>query len=378
MHYYRSPLAIGLVIVVLVLLGAGLAAWQFVSVKTTGSPLGPAVRTPTHILQLIHTVERYLPRLHRPPGNDRFRIDLLAIPIANPAQQKMFTLLRQQQANAVTPMTKILGAEGDVAWVQALGLFAVNLRTGRIVSEMELRKLNPQLDLFLASARVEFTDRCIAVSPDGSQAYAFTPETFTATAVASPPRRSWMDERFADHLEGSLCSGGLISTNDWIAVVTEKDALNDFKTGFSLPRDFTAGEKDHARQLYRGQVDTNTSRPRITSSEHLSPTEYRAANFLRAKPGGAILRAGNPQSLFLLHRLGTGLFASFTLTRISLDGQVLWAADTGLGRLQQVLPGTDSIVLIGERPPVPNQVSEPILVVISVSTGNTQTISLWH
>jgi hypothetical protein len=376
--YYRSPLAIGLVIAVLVVLGAGLAAWRFVSIKSTGLPLGPAVRTPTHILQLIRTTERYLPTLHRNPDKDRFRIDLLAIPIADPTRQETFTLRRQQQRNALQPMTKILGADGDVAWVDALGVFAVNLKTGRIVSEADLRKLNPELDLFLNSARPEFTDRFVAVSPDWSAACAFSAETFKATAVAPPPRGSWMDERFKDRIEGSLCSGGLISASEWMAALTDADAKSDFKPGFSLPRDFTAGEKDHVRQLYRGKADTSQSRPHVEICERVGATEYRAANFLRAKPGGALLRASNPGSVFLLHRTGTELFAPFTLTRMSSDGKPLWSIATGIGRLQQVLPGADSIALIGERPPVPNKVPEPILVLVSVATGSTNTVSLWR
>lgn len=376
--YYKSPLALGLVVVILVLLGAGLAAWHFVSIKSTGLPLGPAFRTPTHILQLISTTERYMPTLHRAPGKDRFRIDLLTISIADPTRQETFTLLRQQQANALTPVTKILGADGDTVWIQALDIFAVNLKTKRIAREADLRKTNPALALFLPSARAEFTERFVAVSPDGSQAYSFSAETLKATACLPPPRKSGLEALAQDRIEGSLCSGGLVSTSEWIAVATAADAKSDFKPGFSLPRDFTAGEKDQVRQLYCGKVDTSESRPRFDSSERLSTTEYRAATFLRAKPGGAILQAQNPDSLFLLHRAGKELFAPFTLTRIAPDGKPIWDTATGIGRLSQVLPGADTIALIGERPPVPNKVSDPILVLINIASGTTNTISLWR
>ena len=376
--YYKSPLAIPLIIALLVLLGAGLVAWHFLSLKSTGLPLGAAVRTPTHILQLIRTTERSLPALHRNRDRDRFRIDLLAIPIADPTRQATFTLRRQQQRNALQPMTKILGADADVVWVDALGVLAVNLKTGRIVSEKDLRKQNPALDLFLNTARPEFTDRFVAVLPDRSAAYAFPAETFQATAVPPPPRGSWMEERFKDRVEGSLCSGGLISPGEWMAAVTDADAQGDFKPGFSLPRDFTAGENDPVRQLYRGKADTSQSRPRIESCERVGAADYRAGNFLRARPGGPVLQAGNPDSLFLLHRLGTELYAPFTLTRMSPDGKPLWSAATGLGRLQQALPGADTIALIGERPPMPDKVPEPVLVLVDAATGSTSTVSLWR
>ncbi len=376
--YYKSPLAIGLVIVILVLLAVGLAAWQFVSIKSTGTPLGPAFRTPTHILQLIATTERYLPKLHRAPGRDRFRIDLLAIAIADPTQQQTFTLLRQQQANALTPITKILGADGDVVWIQALDLFAVNLKTGRIAREADLRKLNPELELFLASAKPSFTERLVAVSPDWSQAYAFAAETLKATACPPPPRSSGMEALGKDRLEGSLCSGGVLGSNEWIAVATPDDARSDFKVGFSLSRDFPAGEKDRNRQLYRGTADYSEKRPPIQSFAKLSETEYRAATFLRAQPGGPIHRATNPDSVFLIHRAGTELFAPYTLTRLAPDGKVLWNAATGIGRLEQVLPGAETIVLKGERTPEPNKVPEPILVLVAVATGTSKSVSLWR
>jgi hypothetical protein len=376
--YYKSPLALGLVVVVLVQLGAGLAAWQFVSIKSTGLPLGPAFRTPTHILQLTSTTERYLPTLHRAPGKDRFRIDLLVISISDPTQQQTFTLLRQQQANALTPVTKILGADGYTVWIQALDIFAVNVKTKRIARGDNLRKANPELELFLPSARAEFTDRFVAVSPDWSHAYSFSAETLKATACLPPPRKSGLEALGKDRIESSLCSGGLVSTSEWIAVATADDAKNDFKPGFSLPRDFTAGEKDQVRQLYCGKVDTSESRSRFETSERLSATEYRAATFLRAKPGGAILQATSPDSLFLLHRSGKELFAPFTLTRLAPDGKAIWDAATGIGRLQQVLPGADIIALVGERTPVPNKVPEPVIVFINTDTGATNTVSLWR
>jgi hypothetical protein len=369
---------IPLVVVVLVLTFVGLAAWHFVTIKSTGTPLGSAVRLPKHIAQIIVTTERYLPTLHRNPGKDRFRLDLLVISLQDPTRQETFTLLRQQKSNALQPMTKILGADGNVVWIQALDLFAVNLKTKRIVRQADLRKLNPELEVFLNSARPEFTDRFVAVSPDGSQAYTFSGETFKATPCPPPPRGSWLEERFHDRREGSLCSGGLISSNEWIAVLTPEEAKADFKPGFSLPRDFTASEKDQVRQLYRGQVDASQARPRLESCAHLSATEYRAATFLRAQPGGILLRATNPDSAFLLHRTGTELFAPFTLTRVASDGNAAGPTGTGIGRLQQVLPGADFIALIGERPPVANKVSEPILVLINTTSGATNTVSLWR
>ena len=232
--------------------------------------------------------------------------------------------------------------------------------------------------MFLNSARPEFAERFVAVSPDWSYAYEFSGETLKASMCQPPSRAGWIDEQRSGRIEGSLCSGGLISANEWIAVATPDDAKSDFKPGFSLPRDFTAGEKDRPRQLYRGTADTSEARPPIQSVARISETEYRAANFLRSKYSGGLLRAPNPDSVFLIHRSGTELFAPYTLTRLSPDGKVIWNAETGIGRLEQVLPGDKTIALKGERTPIPNKVPEPILVTIDAITGIANTASLWR
>lgn len=373
-----APVVICLVVVVLMLPAAGYAARHFLSIKSTGLPLGPAVRSPTHILQLIYTTERYLPRLHRNPGKDRFRIDLLAISLEDPTRQETFTLLRQQQANASTPMTKILGADGDVAWVQALDIFAVNLKRKRIARGADLKKLNPELGLFLNTARATFTGHFVAVSPDWSHAYAFSAETLKASVCPPPPRGSWMDERLNGRVEAGLCSGGLISSNEWIAVLTAGDAQDNFKPGCSLPRDFAADEKEQSRHLYHGRVITSDARPRIDSCERLTAADYLCAAFLRAKPGGALLHLPHPDSVLLLHRPKIGLGEPLALTRVQPDGSAVWECSTGIGRLQQVLPAAESMALIGDRPSTPGKVPEPILVLINNATGATNTISLWR
>jgi hypothetical protein len=72
------------------------------------------------------------------------------------------------------------------------------------------------------------------------------------------------------------------------------------------------------------------------------------------------------------------LFAPFTLTRLAPDGKAIWDTATGIGRLSQVLPGADTIALIGERTPVPNKLPEPILVLINTTNGTINTVSLWR
>lgn len=375
---YSTPFAKWISIAVILLVVGGLAAWQMFSIKSTGTPLGPALRTATHVFQLISTTEPYMPGLHRDPSKNRFRIDLLVFPIADPEKQETFTLLRQQQSNALTPVTKILGVDGDVVWINALDTFAVNLKTKRVANSEDLRKANPELEMFLNSARPEFAERFVAVSPEWSYAYEFSSETLKANACAPPPRTGLIDEHRSGRIENNLCSGGLIAANDWIAIKTPEDIASDFKPGFSLPRDFSAGEKDRARHLYRGAAEASEERLRIQNVTLMSQNQYREGNFLRVKYNSGLLRAANPDSVFVVHRVGTELFAPYTLTRLSPFGGEIWNATTGIGRLDQVLPGDKTIVLKGDRTPVPGKVPEPIAVLVDVATGAVREVSLWR
>ncbi len=374
--YYKSPLAIPLVAGVLVLLAASLASWYFVSIKSTGIPLGPAVRLPNYIVQIIQTTERYLPTLHRNPGKDRFRLDLLVIVLTDPTKVETITLLRRQQRNALQPMTKILGGTGNVIWVQALDLFAVNLETKRVLRSSDIAKLNPELAVFLTSARCEFMDRLLVVSPDQRQAYAIDATTLKAEPVPVPKSAGWINPNAAP--ESGLCAGGLLASNEWFGVLTAKDLASDFKLGFRVPLDSSFKPANELRRLYRGRLDSTAVRPRIEAMESISELSYQNGALVRSADGVALLRLTAPDSVLLTHGTPTSSGGTLRVTRVERNGKTSWTADTGIGRLEQVLPDERISAFIGTRSLIPNKVPEPILVLVNNSNGGTTTHSLWR
>lgn len=68
------------------------------------------------------------------------------------------------------------------------------------------------------------------------------------------------------------------------------------------------------------------------------------------------------------------------VARVDLDGSARWSADTGIERfgLQQLLPGMDQCAFVGTRPPVPNKLSEPLVVIVDNASGSVSTHSLWR
>ncbi|MEQ1755857.1 MAG: hypothetical protein ABL973_17175 [Micropepsaceae bacterium] len=75
-----------------------------------------------------------------------------------------------------------------------------------------------------------------------------------------------------------------------------------------------------------------------------------------------------------------GLGGTVIVSRKDGQGKVLWSTNTNLDRftLKQILPGPDVIALIGERPPIPDKLSEPLLVLVDTKTGKLTTHSLWR
>lgn len=369
---------IGFVVTILVLVFAGLAAWQFMTIKSTGTPLGPAMRAPEHIVQIISTQERYLPSLHRNPAKDRFRLDLLIVSIADPTRQEMATLMRQQQSNALQPMTKILGVDGDVVWLQALDLFAVNLKTKRVFRLADVQKANPELRHFLSSATFDFAEQLIAISPDQRQAYAVSAETLKVTSTTAPRRTAedWLSRNAG--AEVMLCSGGMIAPDEWLGALAAKELTGSFKPGLSLPRDFSVNTANEIRQLHRARIATNDVRPRVETIERLSETEYCNGAFMRGDRNSTILRLRQPDSVLLTWRTSFLKEGTTLVARVETGGNIIWTTDTGIDYLKQILPGVEMTAFIGERPSVPNKVPEPILVLVNTLTGATNIVSLWR
>ena len=103
--------------------------------------------------------------------------------------------------------------------------------------------------------------------------------------------------------------------------------------------------------------------------------KFRAA-FVRAKRTGEnlVLAGGGGLLIWQTKPYRSG---SVMAARIDSTGTVTWSVDTGIGDLRQVLPDPATPAFIGERPKIPDKLSEPILVIVDAATGRVTTHSLW-
>lgn len=107
---------------------------------------------------------------------------------------------------------------------------------------------------------------------------------------------------------------------------------------------------------------------------------YLNAAFLRLDDRSEPVRVRNPDGALMIYTSEPGRKGTLRVARVDTEGTIIWNADTRLDRfaLQQILPGEQSMAFIGTRPRVPDQVPEPLLVIVDNASGAMTTHSLWR
>lgn len=307
----------------LMLAGAVAAAaigWGLLSdalaVKTTGSPVGAAAGSPTHIAMLISTQTPYLPSLHRDASKDRFRIALLVEPRRGAEGKRLLPILDNLDASQSLHAAKILGYDGRTFWFLARDIAGYDPAAKRLVRIEDLDRANPGFEALWGVAQYEVHGKLIANTRDRRVIVEVDPESLTVRKLERlPPRKHVLPPH---PVEGMLASAP------------------------------------------------------ATSADKLKPA------FIRQDYGQPAIRLPNPESSLLLFWRKTGaLQRMLYLARVAPDGTVLWETQTGIDDLQQVLPDVAAPALIGTRPRVPDKVPEPILVVVDTASGKVDQRSLW-
>jgi hypothetical protein len=366
----------------LLALGVGAIALGFVlvfgspwlRVKTTGTPIGPSVQTAEHVATLVQRVEPSIPFGHK-RKNDRHRFDVLIHSKTDAASRRVISIARHRPYSAGGARAALLGADGDVVWLQLPEITACNLRTGAVITAAELERANPALGDLVATGHYEVDGRLRVSSCDQQRWFEFDPITLAAVPVAKPTRTGWKDPM--PKPESFLCQGGRLSPTEWIGVHAAPELARDFKPRLSVPKEAAFEKARVARRLHRGQLETSGARTALVEMVPLSADDYVAGTLVRATRDGGPLQLTGPDSVLVVHRLGAGHTDPFVVTRVDRNGRPAWKAETGVGELDQVLPDAKVLSLIGRRPAVPDRVSEPLLVTIDLAAGRVATRSLW-
>ncbi len=376
----KSKYKMMLVAVVLIVAAAVIGFKSMFSIQaSTGTPLGLSVRTPDHIATLIQSLEPYVPSLHRNPENDRYRLALFLYPQDGRTAGKMIPLAGQRRVQEFN-LAKLLGSDGTTVWYNLNGVGGVNLTSGKLIGEAELRRANPALDeAWDDQRRIGFDQRLRVTTADRQHVYEVTPETLQAVPVQV--NRNTTKLPLNPMPQDFLTSSVRPSPTEWLGLHSTKSAALEYKPQKWLGRLNRAEDAKELRSLYRSQLGPELDRGNraILSQGRVSEDEYFNAAFVRSGSETDPLRLSEPDSFLMLFTSKPGLGGTVVLARVDGAGKILWKTDTGIERfkLSQILPDTHFNAVIGTRPAVPGKVSEPILVVIDSHSGVASTSTLW-
>jgi hypothetical protein len=301
-----------------------------------GMPAGPSLRTASHIVTLVVTEEPHPPRLQ--PNEVQLvprKVGLIVTPIAGGAARDPIEIARKVPPSSNPDAIRLLGVDGEQVWIRAGKIYTYDLRTGEVDEA--------------SSSAPRFA------SPSVSDAV-------TSGALLTPT--DWLGMHRPDDVEsGRLKPGSPVMPNLFPLRHLPFEPLRDSK----IP------ERD-GRRLYHGRIDPSGPIPRFASMDAVDSTVYRNGVVLTESKGQPLILK-DPDSLLIAHE---GKFPEITLQvhRVTLEGKLLWTADTRINRDLEILPGRDVIAFRG-APQVPSgKFPQPVLVLLNPRTGEIQSREL--
>lgn len=302
-----------------------------------GTPIARSFRTEQHVATLISKLEPYLPSLHRDGSKDTYELLLQLTPLDG--SEPEVTSLASGLPGGATTHARILGVADGVLWVEAAETYGVDLRSRTTV----------------ARARVE-----------------------AATRIPTPSRADETMSKFKP--ESQVAAGMFLEPNRWMGLHSEEEYQSDFRAGHTVRSVAEVQNSKVRRRLYGGTIgeEIGGGRRQISEMSPLGTSQFYRGGILRADADSKPIRLRSPEGVLVLYNTDEGSKSTASLARVDDTGAVLWSVDTGLDRfsLAQILPSTDFVALIGNRPPIPDKVSEPLIVLVNVATGKHHTHSL--
>lgn len=299
-----------------------------------GVPLGLCVRTDTHIATLIQTLEAYTPSLHRDGSKDRFTVSIFIVP--RDGSEPTLVPIAEGLTFSSYQLAKVLGSDGSTLWFDVNGLGGVDLKTMRLLKPGEVR--DPQV-----------------------------------------PEAAWP---FAPSMDQYMSAGFLTGANTWFGLHSTAELEREFAVKKFVRRVVPQTDARQMRRFHRGRLDTpvDDKYHRILAMMPIDSAEYLNAAFLRMDEASEPLRLSDPDGVLMIYTSEPGLKGELMVARVDAEGKIVWKVDTRIDRfkLSQILPGKDAFAFVGTRLPVPDQLSEPLLVVVDNASGKAKTYSLWR
>jgi len=353
----------------------------------SGVPLGDAVRFASSerafaggIASLIQKTDPHLPRWSGRGGNDTTSISLLLIAIDG-STSRVIPVASKLTPNAYT-LARIMGSDGRTLWFDVAGLKGVRLRDFKLITPQDLQAANRTFDAswWDDARQMDVVDgKLLILRPDRSTAIAIDPATLRA--APTPPVVS-NARFFRDEPAHHLAAGVRMGPDLWLGLHSATELSGEFRAGRWIRPVENADHTRDMRRLYAARLTdaSDGERRRIGAIAPLNDADYLNAAFLRLDDKAEPFRLRDPDSAVMIHTSTPGLAGTLVVSRTDVRGHLVWTVDTGLDRflLRQILPGEDVLAFVGTRPPVPDKLSEPFVVLVETKTGKVSTQSLWR
>ncbi len=323
---------------VLALVVGGLAAagalavgvWKQAGVGSYGHPAGRVVRAGQHLGVVIQTRDRFLPSLKGTDERDaRYSYSLWLIPESGDGDILTIRLDRGVASGARTHNIGAQRFDNGVLWFTIADLQGIDVSSGR--------RVNTPAPASLVNAPISQLMGANEHPLDG----------YRARCVTLP-------------------------NGQWLFIASDDEVKSDLNAGARL-----YDNADAAGTYKRRTLHTVTAAPgpvpRLATAARLGDREFKNGAFMRSARGGGVVRFTDPDGFLVVHEQGDPVHPTVCLSRLSADGSIVWTADTGIGRLTQMLPHESLPAFVGERP---RQLTEPMLSVVSLKDGTARAKSL--
>ena len=292
--------------------------------------------------------------------------ELLLHPVADPRRYETVAITDRDTDIDLSNNAKMLGYDGRRLWLFSHALFGVDVKTKQKIDFAELTRVNPEMaQLWLEESKyykmtgdgsrlvVTVGDgRKFTLDPESLKVAPYTDETIPPPKDAEDSRRQWAEYNEKMSMFGIgpgkyFWNGEKISDEEWVGLLTEAEA-QEAGTFRISPRSLSMDGK--RRGLYRASLETTLDRgqktTRLLKMEQIGKDTYLDAGMLREVSSARALRLTNPPGYVVMHRFRLGDQGTLMLTRIDMQGKKLWEFDTGILKVDHILPGGEFLGLV--------------------------------
>lgn len=377
----KAMFALGLLVAALVVGGI---YWMGKKVSTVtaanGIPLNECVRTDQHIASLIQTTDPHAIDISGRGGNSTTSVSIVLIPLDGSAPY-VVPVASGLNGNSLG-LSRIFGSDGHTLWFDAAGLHGVRLSDHALIGPEALREANPSVDATWwddPRGMHIVNGRLYAMRIDRSAALTVDPATLKTTdAPVDPSRTHFQGHDPTDHLAAGL----IVAPKTWLALLSADERAGEFKEGKFIKPVENADDAKQLRRLCSAELEPSSdgSHHKIIRIAPITDSDYLNAAFLRMTGTSEPIRLNDPESALMVHTSAPGLQGTLIVSRVDMNGKLVWSSDTGLDRfaLKQILPGADAFAFVGTRPMVEGKLSEPLVVLVDTGTGKLTSHTLWR